>query len=211
MLLRRFCGLALSVLAHFVIILSIDSDDPGGTTSTMAAGRAVEKRFEVWLTDVPVLNRKLPPEDVQPAFLAPGILRASKAYAVRPQPVQASGASSKMAIIPVVLPSPPHYFHPGELSEKPRVLQNIPSDLALAVPDVPPQTLALRLYINERGDVDDVVLEDSQLSVEATRPIVRSFLVMKFAPGRIGQEPVKSQLKIEVKLDIPPENLLPVR
>jgi hypothetical protein len=95
-----------------------------------------------------------------------------------------------------------HYFHLQELTDKPQVVHDVFPDLVLILPDMEPQPAQLRLFINETGDVDKVEIEEApRLSSQARDFLISAFTTVKFQPGRIGDMPVKSQLKIEVNLE----------
>lgn len=102
---------------------------------------------------------------------------------------------------PFIKQPEPHYFRTKELTEKPQVLSDVSPDLGLALTGVPEQTAILRLFINEQGDIDRVVIEHSYLPEELVPLVTDGFSKMKFRPGKIDDTPVKSQLKIEVRLD----------
>ncbi|MFZ6767724.1 energy transducer TonB [Undibacterium sp. Di26W] len=95
-----------------------------------------------------------------------------------------------------------YYYHVDELTTPPEVQNNVePSaTLTLVMDEVPEKPLQLRVLVNENGDVDDIEIEESKLSAEATRLVKEQFLKMKFAPGMIGDVAVKSQFVIEVSL-----------
>ncbi|ABR91850.1 tonB like protein [Janthinobacterium sp. Marseille] len=95
----------------------------------------------------------------------------------------------------------PHYFSVKELTQKPLVSRDVPADLMLIVPGVPPQAATLQILISEYGDVDKVIVEDSLLPDDAQKIVVDEFSKLKFNPGEINGTRVKSQLKIEILLE----------
>jgi hypothetical protein len=99
-----------------------------------------------------------------------------------------------------ILASHEYYFAPKELSEKPHLLQDIPPDLALSVPDISPRSVILQLLINEEGSIDRVVMSDFALPEQAKQLLTDTFSKIKFQPGKIDGVAVKSQFKIEVML-----------
>lgn len=105
------------------------------------------------------------------------------------------------SIFTIVAQPEPYYFRTNDLTEKPRVLRDIRPDLSLSLPNGLSQLAVLRLLINERGDIDQVVMEDSALPEEAQHLVLDAFAKTKFQPGKIGDIPVKSQLRIEVMLE----------
>lgn len=105
------------------------------------------------------------------------------------------------AIVSIDQPVQPYYFHLSELTQQPGILHDDVSNLILRVPGLPPQSVILRLFINDQGEVDRVLVEDSYLSAEVERHVVEAFSKMRFQPGKIGEEFVRSQLRIEVRLE----------
>ncbi len=100
----------------------------------------------------------------------------------------------------IVLP-PPYYFEPAELTEQPEVAVDIAPDLSAILAGGLSQMAVLDLLINESGDIDDVVMEDSNLPEPAQQMIRDAFAKTKFRPGKVAGMPVKSMLKIEVVLE----------
>lgn len=99
-----------------------------------------------------------------------------------------------------------HYYTPPELSEKPTVAVDASESLQFNVPDVFPQPVVVHLFIDEQGDMEKVVLEDSFLSDEAKESVIKAFMHTRFNPGRLAGIAVKSQLTIVVNLQpaLPP-------
>lgn len=94
-----------------------------------------------------------------------------------------------------------YYFPPEQLSAKPVFLNNDGAPAATFIPDVMPLPVRVQVFINERGDVDQVTLSDNFLSEVAKNLIDASFRAMHFSPGMLGTLPVKSRLGFEVNLD----------
>lgn len=117
--------------------------------------------------------------------------------ATRPAPLSISETD---ALLPLSKATFPYYFQITELSVKPRVAEDHTTSLALVVPGIEPQPVVLRLLISEYGDVDEVVIEESHFPDELVHRIVEAFTKVKFHPGKIDENAVKSQIKIEVTL-----------
>lgn len=112
------------------------------------------------------------------------------------------GQITDTAAEPSLLSLPePRYFPANELSEGTSVLQDIPPEKTIALPDAPLQPARIKLLINEQGDIDKIVFEDSLLSDEARHFVQDSFATVKFKPGKIGDLAVKTQLRVEVTLE----------
>ena len=126
-------------------------------------------------------------------------------HTVDSEPVDAAKipqeAGSGSSILPALLPVPPYYFAAKDLTQRPLVLRDVPGDLMLVVPGVPAQAATLQLLINEYGEVDQVIVEDSLLPDAAQKTVVDAFVKTRFHPGEIDGVPVKSQVRIEIMLE----------
>jgi len=192
------CALALSVAAHLALGFAI------GTRVGMESGAGSIQLSEKILTvqlkksGVPAKRSKLAPAEYEKSEDA--ILEKAA------EPLQTVPHVSQM--MPIFLISgqtKPHYFRARELTEKPYILNDVSSNASLNLPGVPAQSAVLRLLINERGDIDRVVVEKSYLPDYAAQLVVDAFSKAKFHPGQIGKIPVNSQLRIEITL----ENVMP--
>lgn len=103
--------------------------------------------------------------------------------------------------LPVNVQTEPHYFRASELTQKPVFSDGVPDNLYLTAPGEASQVAILKLLINERGEVDRVLVDESGLSSEAEKLLVEVFSKARFYPGKIDESPVKSQLKIETVLE----------
>jgi hypothetical protein len=102
--------------------------------------------------------------------------------------------------IPVLSPPDPYYFRSHELTNPPRLLQDVRATQNLNLSDTLNRLVVLRLLVSDSGDIDRVVVEESDLPAESTLLLVEKFSKMKFNPGKIDNSPVKSQLTIEVEV-----------
>ncbi len=93
-----------------------------------------------------------------------------------------------------------HYFESRELTQKPLVAVDIPDNFALLVPGAPEQVAVLRLLISEYGDVDQTLIEDTVLPLEAEEILSATFKKVKFHPGEINGRVVRSQIRIAIRL-----------
>ena len=84
--------------------------------------------------------------------------------------------------------------------EKPSILRDIPPEKMAVLPDAPSQPMIVQLLISDQGDIDKVIIEDSELSGQVKQFVIDSFRNVKFRPGKLGGMPVRSQMRIEVSL-----------
>lgn len=95
----------------------------------------------------------------------------------------------------------PYYFPPHELSRKPQPASPVPLDYPADSPLVARGRIVLRLLINAAGNVDQVMVEQSELPQELTELARQAFSQAKFQPGMKENRPVKSQMMIEVTFE----------
>ena len=91
------------------------------------------------------------------------------------------------------------YLPASQLTERPQVLRDIDSEWRL--PGVRLPVLACTLLISEYGDVDNVLLDEQPLAPMLEEDIRARFLAARFSPGKLHGKPVRSALRIEVRLD----------
>lgn len=93
-----------------------------------------------------------------------------------------------------------YYFNSRELTQKPLVAVDIPVGFALLVSEAQSQIAILRLLINEYGDIDRIIVEDSSLPKQTKTVLLSTFNAMKFHPGEVNGKAVKSQLTLAIQL-----------
>ena len=99
----------------------------------------------------------------------------------------------------IAMPTAAHYFETRELTQKPLVAVDVPSQLNL--PADAPKVVTMDLMISEYGDVDDAQVRKSELPEDIAESLRKMFLAVRFHPGKIDGVPVKSHMRIVVHLD----------
>ncbi len=184
----------MSVTAHIGAGLAV-ATSIGAWEGRATGGAAQVKPMEVYLSA---------PTSAQPALQVAGLSnRRVKAQAPTRQARSSrpTAAEAPPPPFPVQPPPEPHYFRLSELTDKPRVAQDVASGLILVVHDIPSQPVILRLFVNEQGGVDRVAIEDSQLPEKNERQIMEVFSKLQFQPGKIEELAVRSQFRVEVLLE----------
>ena len=96
------------------------------------------------------------------------------------------------------------YVIGSQLSQRPVALGTID----VPYPDIGPEgsevRVVLTLYINERGIVDRVQVEDSDVPAPLADAARRTFLLATFTPGRVHDQAVRSQVQVEVSFSAVP-------
>lgn len=116
---------------------------------------------------------------------------------------EGGAASSTRDALPegvISLPGP-YYFPPQELSRKPQVAIPVPLEYPENAPPVPKNRVVLRLFINESGDVDLIMVETADVPDELEQLARKAFARAKFQPGLRGNIPVKSQMLVEITFE----------
>ena len=97
------------------------------------------------------------------------------------------------------------YVPTSQLDVKPQVVRDIDPELLENFRGVQAQWLNLTLLINDYGDVDQVIVEPfsmtSDLPERLLADLKQRFLEVRFSPGRLQNQAVRSQLRIRVHLD----------
>lgn len=97
-------------------------------------------------------------------------------------------------------------FNPtDQLTEEPVVQVDIDPKIATSLANNVSRIAILRLLIDEFGEIDQVLIEKSDFYESEIELLIAACKAMKFAPGKIGKTPVKSDILIE--LTIPPINV----
>jgi hypothetical protein len=97
-----------------------------------------------------------------------------------------------------------YYFRRSELGSFPQALTN--PNIRLPENDDPRiiGAVRLRLFISEKGEVDDIKIVDSSLPDIYGAASVAGYKSVRFVPGKINGKAVRSQIEVEVDLTVDP-------
>lgn len=101
----------------------------------------------------------------------------------------------------IFTPSEPRYYKTTELSERPKVVRDIPKDLTEKLPEGIAGDAILNLKISESGTIEGVSIEASSLDAESLDQLKQAVENMRFTPGKVGKESVKTELRIQVTIE----------
>jgi hypothetical protein len=97
------------------------------------------------------------------------------------------------------------YLPASQLDVKPQIVRDIDPELLENFRGVQAQWLNLTLFINEYGDVDQVIIEPFSTAIDLPERLLadvkQRFLEARFTPGQVRNQAVRSQLRIRVYLD----------
>lgn len=198
--LRNSIVMLLSVALHLALMLGLGS-------AWLTNGNVV-KEHSPRIDDVVRLSLVRPDLATEPSTSVAAAASQEQAIAALPSgeiPAKPAAPVKKkeedlQPMLPLLQPAAPYYFQPAELTIKPAVVEDASTSLTLFVAGIETQFVILRLLINEAGSIDRVVIEESHFPADVEQKIVDTFVTLKFSPGKIDEEPVKSQLRIEVTL-----------
>lgn len=184
--LHNYVAVALTAIAHVAALLWL-TRDPGEHGQPAASTR--ENVYTIHLRPVATQTGEI--DQAGNASLENQADTAQQSTAEAP-----NEAHDK----PVVPPSPslPRYYRTSELSSAPIVLQDVLASQPIQISAAKPTAVILTLLINERGEIDQVLVENSELSIDTTKMLAERFARMKFEPGKIDGMPVRSQMKIAI-------------
>lgn len=91
----------------------------------------------------------------------------------------------------------------AELSQRPQLMSSVDLQALTQSPPADPGRMLIRLLINHQGDVERVLVDDSNLPPVLEQAAIDAFLKAKYSPGQIDETAVCSQIRIEVTYDGP--------
>lgn len=123
----------------------------------------------------------------------------------QPEPPSESSESTPQEDQPeeaaTALGVPLAYYRTRELSKPPQPITPIP-DFSLFRPDsAEAARLVLRLFISDKGVVERIQVENTELSEEQSETLKAMFLDTRFSPGILETRPVPTQMRIEVLVE----------
>lgn len=95
----------------------------------------------------------------------------------------------------------PYYFELRELSQRPQLVSLVEVEAVTDVRPAQPGRLLARVLIGERGSVDRVLIDESDLPAPFEQAAIDAFLQARYTPGQVDGRPVRSQLRIEVSYE----------
>lgn len=170
-----------SIPATPVTIALIKQDTTTGASVVKPTASAPSK---------PGLAQKLGKELSEPEPMAAELPPPSDLMANGPPP-----------IADILTPSTAYYFPTAELTERPLTSSDPAPEIALGFTANTSGLAILRLQINEQGEVDHVIVDESDFADAEQRLLVDAFAKMKFKPGHIAGTTVKSEMRIEVVVE----------
>lgn len=178
---RASTALALSAVLHFTLLYSLGAPARG---APVAAGH-----------DETLTVRLLPPDNN--ATTRPSeTTRATEAPAQERSTPQGSPDPGPRGAIPG-----PSYYLSSELDRRPTPLQPIEPSYPSSAAEHATRYVVLRIFINERGNVDQVTAANAESDGAFEKSARTAFEKAHFAPGLRNGAPVRSQLMVEVKFD----------
>jgi len=195
-----FAAIVLSLSLHGAIIFAIGIRSGSMHREGNVTRKMHSDKLKIELIKFDSVMNKLPNKQVPLAYKPHLRIKGDKSQAV--EQVYFSKENNLNSI--PVMSTEPYYFKSDELTHPPIVLQDVLSSKNPIFASIINKYLILKLLVNEYGDIDRVLIEDSLISEEVEIIVMNEFLKIKFYPGTINDIPVKSQLTIEVTFDYEP-------
>jgi hypothetical protein len=191
----RALALGISFAAHAAVYFSVDFDG----TAEERASNATTTHKVMTVRFIPEQSSGNVKQEKDAGPLDRGAAAELEHAMDSLPPAQMRNETAALFSLPA--PQRPHYFPASQLTQKPVVLQDIPANLTIDLPDAPAQAAVLRLLINELGEIDKVIVDESSVPESAAQAITEAFRSIRFRPGEKEGAPVKSQLKIQIMLE----------
>jgi outer membrane biosynthesis protein TonB len=181
----------LSATLHAVLLLglqlvgaaSVAPPEPGRPAAPVMTGRVIAA----------------PAQQAAPAVAPPEALKP----VAEPKPVPVSAGASAPGDLDVQVEfAYADYLEPSRLTQRPAVLGSIDIPYPDLRGEKPAIQVVLTLYINERGIVDRVQVEDPDAPGSFIEAAKQAFSSAAFQPGRAGDQPAKAKIRIAVDFDV---------
>lgn len=208
---RRLClAFALSIALHVDVVFLLDAwlkAAPSGTAQARPTPLSVSvlpiRLQKPQAPEPPVAATTDPESSLAPPEVTPEAVALSPSTNTATVEMPAvQPASMDESVQPgAVLSAEAEYVRAGELSQRPRLLSTVHIDVREGVTGRPPRRAYLRVLINERGGVDNVLVDQSDLPADYEQAARDAFLRAEYAPGEIDGVAVRSQIRIEVTYD----------
>jgi hypothetical protein len=197
---RRFkssvCQLAVlfGVAVTHAFLISLFTQKYGAQRHLHSDSTTARKVFSIRLLADRRLTPKMP--DSEAPLIAPTIPPQDQASP--PPDLEPEKSNS---LLGQDTPEQAAFITTKQLTEKPQVQVDINPDIAMRLATNKNRVAILRLRINELGDIDQVLFEHGDFSEAEIEFLTTACKAMKFAPGKLGKIPVKSEMRIEMTIE----------
>lgn len=153
----------------------------GGTT----VAPLTERVAPVTAPEIPI------PDAIAPSQPTPPLPEASQQL-----------APERNALAPALPLPAPTFFTTDQLTKRPALLSDPPKlEITESMPAFGSGKVVLKIWINERGAVISVELEDSDVPEAVAAAAITAFEKLRFEAGEINGRPVATLMRIEVSYD----------
>jgi len=173
--------LLLTVLAHLAVLAGVGTHGALPESALQPA--------------VPALVVALLPAPAPKA--APAISDAAAPLAA---PVPAASAPPAQAELPSEPALMPRYFQSHELTEQPAVASGLARRRWLVVPGAASDSVTVRFWINDLGDVIRVHLVHSEADEEEQAALLAALQQVRFYPAHMGRIAVHSEVQMDLRV-----------
>lgn len=192
---RALLALAISVALHAAILLSAPGKPDGGVAADPDAGLRAAAPAQLQILFQQATDAAADLATTLPAESAPLPENASPALITGSHPV-----TGRDGLLP--LGTAARYYLPNELDARPQIRTRINPEYPKAAAEKGiTAALTLRVFINEQGQVENVVAPGKSATDPFVAAAVAAFAAATYTPGIKDGKPVKSLLLIEVNFE----------
>lgn len=192
---RLTIALGVSIAAHIAIIF-LPYIGGGGQSAggSGAQGPRTERSLQIQIVSTLATETEpaKPTADLSTQAAAAGTTSSSDD---KPRSL-ADAQSQGKGLLPIAAAP---YYNSDQLSKRPELLSDDPLDAQQLRVLASSGKLMLKLWINDRGQVVDAVIEKSELPAEFSAAAAAAFKEVRFSPGERDGLPVGSVIRIEVR------------
>jgi hypothetical protein len=108
--------------------------------------------------------------------------------------------SQKSALLKTREQQSAYYFKERELSTKTKGSLDIPPELTLKLAAESPRVAKIRLLVDEFGEVDFVIVDESNFTLDEQKILIDFYKHKKFDAGKIDDLDVKSEISLDITI-----------
>lgn len=197
---RLVLAMLVSAGFHAVFLVAAKGSPAGGAMPSAVINAVLQvKPFSPVAVSAPILD-DADGHDLKTPVSALPLESLDHHEAQMPAPAVEPVPLADQALIPIG--DPTRYFLAHELDVKPQIMTRTEPDFpAPALEKRVSAAVQTRLYIDENGRVERVVVPEGEESDLFAPSIVKAFLAARYAPGIKDGRPVKSLIILEIKFE----------
>jgi len=193
---RLAVSLAVSCLLHAaVVLLPYAGESRIASRSALKGGQQFHRAFSASITSTHRTPFTVPPE-VSGSATGPEVPTPKPTTAADTRTASEQSAGANLLPIPA-----PHYYTTDQLTKRPQPIAAADLDQPETRAIVASGKIVLKLWVDDHGEVVDVLVEQSELPEAISGSAVAAFRKLRFVPGELNGRRVGSVMRIEITYD----------